>query len=67
MTTSVSDVQVVTAEELVFFPASFAQQRLWFLDQLSPGKATYNIDSALRILGKLEVQVLKQALEEVAK
>ena len=67
MTTSVSDIQPMPAQEVVFFPASFAQQRLWFLDQLTPGKATYNIDSALRILGKLEVQVLKQALEEVAR
>jgi amino acid adenylation domain-containing protein len=67
MTTSLSDIQQVPAQEVVFFPASFAQQRLWLLDQLTPGKATYNIDSALRILGKLDVEALERALEEVAR
>ncbi len=55
------------AEEVIFFPASFAQQRLWFIDQLTPGKATYNIPSALQIRGKLEVEVLKRTLEEIAR
>ena len=35
-------------------PASFAQQRLWFMDQLSPGGFAYNITGGLRILGPLE-------------
>jgi amino acid adenylation domain-containing protein len=47
------------------FPASFAQQRLWFLDQLEPGTAAYNLPRAFRITGPLNVAVLKRAFEIV--
>jgi len=49
------------------FPASFAQQRLWFLDQLEPGTAAYNLPRAFRIVGPLDVTVLQQALEIVVR
>ncbi|MGO9768622.1 MAG: non-ribosomal peptide synthetase, partial [Roseiarcus sp.] len=35
-------------------PLSFAQQRLWFLDQLRPGDAAYNIPAALRVIGDFD-------------
>ncbi|MBR8837984.1 MAG: amino acid adenylation domain-containing protein [Stigonema ocellatum SAG 48.90 = DSM 106950] len=44
---------------------SFAQQRLWFLDQLKPNSALYNIPIALRLVGTLEVEALEQSLEEI--
>ena len=67
MTSSVSDIQQLPVQEVVFFPASSAQQRLWFLDQLTPGKATYNLPGALRVRGKLDLEVLKRTVEEIVR
>jgi amino acid adenylation domain-containing protein len=46
-------------------PASFPQQRLWFLDQLEPGSASYNIPAAVRLRGQLDLSALERALNEV--
>ncbi|RKH74771.1 non-ribosomal peptide synthase/polyketide synthase [Corallococcus aberystwythensis] len=46
-------------------PLSFAQQRLWLMDQLEPGSPAYNIPSALRIQGALEVQALEQSFRDL--
>ena len=47
-------------------PLSFAQQRLWFLDQLEDsGSATYNMASTLRLLGSLHITALEQSLLEI--
>ncbi|MDI5962224.1 non-ribosomal peptide synthetase [Streptantibioticus silvisoli] len=43
-------------------PLSFAQQRLWFLDQLEPGRSEYVLPVALRVRGPLETAVLESAL-----
>ncbi|HYS58859.1 MAG TPA: condensation domain-containing protein, partial [Burkholderiales bacterium] len=48
-------------------PLSFAQQRLWFLDQLQPDNPVYNIPRALRIRGRLSVQALEQSLNEIVR
>lgn len=46
-------------------PLSFAQQRLWFLDQLEPGSPFYNISRAMRLRGPLNVAALSQTLTEI--
>jgi amino acid adenylation domain-containing protein len=46
-------------------PLSFAQQRLWFLDQLTPGTSAYNISGAVRLTGPLNIVALEQSLTEV--
>ena len=43
-------------------PLSFAQQRLWFLNQLNPGNAFYNIPAALRLRGRLDAAAMERAL-----
>ncbi|WP_415835330.1 non-ribosomal peptide synthase/polyketide synthase, partial [Corallococcus soli] len=46
-------------------PLSFAQQRLWVVEQLRPGGSHYNVTSALRLEGVLDAEALRRALEHV--
>ena len=48
-------------------PLSFAQQRLWFLDQLTPGNAFYNVYAAVPIEGSINSLVLRRSLEEIVR
>ena len=48
-------------------PLSFAQQRLWFLDQLEPGNPLYNTPGALRLTGRLDATALERALSEIVR
>ena len=58
---------VVAVERVGALPLSFAQQRLWFLDQLQPGSPLYNMPTALRLSGDLDPAVLAQALSELVR
>jgi amino acid adenylation domain-containing protein len=44
---------------------SFAQERLWFLDQMAPGNAAYNISSSLWLDGTLDQAALERSLDEI--
>ena len=48
-------------------PLSFAQQRLWFLDQLQPGDAAYNIPAALRVIGDFDTAAFAFAVNEIVR
>ena len=48
-------------------PLSFAQQRLWFLDQLEPDSPAYNIPAAYRVAGRLDASALERAINEVVR
>ncbi|WP_370683376.1 amino acid adenylation domain-containing protein [Pseudomonas syringae pv. atrofaciens] len=46
-------------------PLSFSQRQLWFLDQMEPGNAFYNVPTAVLLKGALDVPVLERALNEL--
>ncbi|WP_141810367.1 amino acid adenylation domain-containing protein [Nocardia bhagyanarayanae] len=46
-------------------PLSYAQQRMWFLNQLEPGSAAYSIPILLRLSGQLNIDALRAAVEDV--
>src|SRR5690349_4150714 len=56
----------MTAESYIF-PLSFAQQRLWFLDQWAPGNPFYNIATAVRFNFYLKVSALERSLNEIVR
>jgi amino acid adenylation domain-containing protein len=47
------------------FPTSFGQQRLWFLDQVTPGTTTYNLARAIRLTGSLDQAAFASALQTI--
>jgi len=53
--------------EVYAFPTSFAQRRLWFLDQLDPGNGAYNIAAAVELRGVLEPAALARGLGEIVR
>jgi amino acid adenylation domain-containing protein/FkbM family methyltransferase len=48
-------------------PLSFAQQRLWFLDQLAPNSPLYNCPRAVRLEGPLDIEALEYAINEIVR
>jgi amino acid adenylation domain-containing protein/non-ribosomal peptide synthase protein (TIGR01720 family) len=46
-------------------PASFAQERLWFLDQLEPGDPSYVVPTTMHLAGALDIAALRRALHDV--
>jgi amino acid adenylation domain-containing protein len=51
--------------DATFLPVSFAQQRLWFLDQLVPGSAIYNEHTSVRLKFPVNVNALERSLAEI--
>lgn len=46
-------------------PLSHAEQRLWYIEQLDSGSASYNASSALKLTGILDVKALRSSLENI--
>ena len=46
-------------------PLSFAQQRLWFLQQMEPCSPAYNMPHAARLVGQLDVEALRRAFQAI--
>ena len=58
---------IETAPRDIPLPLSFAQQRLWFLDQMESGSAFYNISGVVRLRGQLNVVALEQSFGEIVR
>ena len=52
-------------EEVFIFPASFAQQRLWFVEQLLPGSSLYTIPLVFRLTGLLHRSALERSIQAI--
>jgi hypothetical protein len=61
----IADPPMPVASREGSLPLSYSQQRLWFLDQLDPGSFTYNLFSAYRLKGELDVAALEQGFNEI--
>ena len=58
---------IARLEQTTQAPASFAQQRLWFLDQLEPDNPIYNIPQMTHLRGPLRIEALQLALTEIVR
>src|SRR6185436_11088589 len=54
-------IQPVDPTQLQRLPLSFAQERVWFFEQLEPGTAVYNLPRAVSIRGELNLDQLEHA------
>ena len=61
--TTIERIQPIKRDDIL--PLSFAQQRLWFIDQLEPNSATYNIPIAVHLVGQLKHELLSQSLQKI--
>ncbi|MEI2581572.1 non-ribosomal peptide synthetase [Scytonema sp. PRP1] len=66
-TTSHTSTPLVPISRNRNLPLSFAQQRLWFLDQLVPNNPFYNVPAAFRLTGSLHLAALEQTFNEIVR
>lgn len=62
-----TDDESTSARRNSGLPLSFAQQRLWFINQLAPASPAYNIPVAIELTGPLDVVALERGLNEIAR
>jgi len=67
VTKSTTDLSLVPISRDVTIPLSFAQARLWFLEQLVPGNPFYNVPTAVGLRGRLNFAALEQTFNEIVR
>lgn len=63
----IGTVPLVPVTRDAHIPLSFSQEHLWFIDQLEPGSIFYNISSAVRLEGKLDLPAFEKTLAEICR
>ncbi|NMG06764.1 non-ribosomal peptide synthetase [Brasilonema sp. UFV-L1] len=66
-TLETSKIEISKRKDHNELPLSFAQQRLWFFQQLNPDNSAYNVSSALRLEGQLNVGLLEKVFTEIVR
>ena len=66
-TRDISKVEIPKRQDSGGIPISFAQQRLWFFQQLNPDNSAYNVFSALRLEGNLNIALLEKVFSEIGR
>ncbi len=64
---AIGEAPIVPIKRDNALPLSWAQQRLWLLDQITPGNPAYNIPAHIKLIGRLEVDALERSLNEIIK
>lgn len=49
------------------FPLSYAQERMWFLDQLAPGSTLFNVDTSIRLAFPVDANALERSINEIVR
>jgi amino acid adenylation domain-containing protein len=57
----------VQDDEVLAFPLSYAQQRLWFIDQMEHESSVYNVPQAYRLKGSLDINALQAAIDALVR
>jgi amino acid adenylation domain-containing protein len=65
--TGVKELPIAPVSREGRLPLSFAQERLWFIDQLQPGSTAYIIPAVVRLTGRLNVEALKASFNEIVR
>jgi len=65
--TGVEDEVPLSSEGIFIFPVSYAQKALWLMSRFEPLSAAYNIATAFRLTGTLDVDVLERCLNEIVR
>ncbi|MGV2831540.1 amino acid adenylation domain-containing protein [Myxosarcina sp. GI1(2024)] len=66
-TQEISEIKITKRQDYSELPLSFAQQRLWFFQQLNPDNSAYNVFNALRLEGQINIALLEKVFTEIVR